>query len=384
MKERSTKRKRGFSLLEMTIAMALGTVVLGAAVQLYSQGVSATWVVSQRAEMQQDFRAASNMLVTDLSLAGAGLGDNSQVALVKAAKSPAYGCDQTKCYINAVAQPYPKQGATPYLYGLVPGYQIGPTLNAAQGATDVVSVVYTDPNFFINCYTAKVTSGTVVLFQLPSPLPTTCVLPASLTAPQALNDSVFGLTAGDVILFTLTTGGTTTQIVTEVTAAPVVTSPGSGYSAAYNVTFANNDALLLNQSPATSGTLGNVAVNTLGSGTRILITSYYIDNAVSPPRLMRQVSGHTPMPVAENVVYLQFTYDSFANGTVYVDSGDANATENGLTPNQITKINIKHMAMDSTIKSGLSGSAKGFQSMDLQTSVSGRDLTYRNGFPIGP
>ncbi len=73
MSNRSTRRESGFSLLEMTIAMALGTLVLGAAVQLYSQGVAATWTVQQRAEMQQDFRAASNMMLKDLSLAGAGL-----------------------------------------------------------------------------------------------------------------------------------------------------------------------------------------------------------------------------------------------------------------------------------------------------------------------
>ena len=48
--------------------------MLGAAVQIYIQGVGATWTVTQRAEMQQDFRAASNMLTKDLSLAGAGLG----------------------------------------------------------------------------------------------------------------------------------------------------------------------------------------------------------------------------------------------------------------------------------------------------------------------
>jgi hypothetical protein len=49
-----------------------------------------------------------------------------------------------------------------------------------------------------------------------------------------------------------------------------------------------------------------------------------------------------------------------------------------LTPNQITKINIKHMAMDSTLK----GAKGGYQGLDLQTSVSARDLTYSNGYPL--
>src|SRR5258708_3211150 len=89
MSDCSSKGARGFSLLEMAIAMALGTIVLGAAVQLYSQGVAATWTVTQRAELQQDFRAASNMLTRDLSLAGAGLSNGAAIAL-PAAPTPVY------------------------------------------------------------------------------------------------------------------------------------------------------------------------------------------------------------------------------------------------------------------------------------------------------
>ena len=48
-----------------------------------------------------------------------------------------------------------------------------------------------------------------------------------------------------------------------------------------------------------------------------------------------------------------------------------------MTPNQITKINIKHMSITSTMHG-----AKGFQGLDLQTSVSARDLTFQNDYPI--
>src|SRR5580700_9090470 len=147
MSARSTRRDHGFSLLEMVVAMGLGTLVIGAAVQLYSQGVAATWTVSQRAELQQDFRAASNMLTHDLSLAGAGLGNNVAIQLPTSATLPVYGCAQvtgTPCYLgsaNTAGASYPTQGTTPYLYGLLPGYNGGPTLLTAQGATDVVTVV---------------------------------------------------------------------------------------------------------------------------------------------------------------------------------------------------------------------------------------------------
>ena len=101
---------------------------------------------------------------------------------------------------------------------------------------------------------------------------------------------------------------------------------------------------------------------------------------------MRQVSGHTPMPVAENVVFMQFSYDLYnANtGAVVTNSPNAGATLSpAMTPNQITKINILHMSMDGTIKSGLFGTNKGYQSLDLQTSVTARDLTFQNGYPLG-
>src|ERR1035437_6221143 len=94
MSDRSTKRKNGFSLLEMTISMALGGIVLAAAVQIYIQGVQAPWTTTQRSEMQQDFRAASKILRTDLSLAGSRLNLGEAIALPPATP-PVYGCAQT-------------------------------------------------------------------------------------------------------------------------------------------------------------------------------------------------------------------------------------------------------------------------------------------------
>jgi hypothetical protein len=101
---------------------------------------------------------------------------------------------------------------------------------------------------------------------------------------------------------------------------------------------------------------------------------------------MRQVSGHTPMPVGENVVFMQFSYDLYnaTTGAVVTNSPNAGATLSpAMTPNQVTKINILHMSMDSTVKSGLFGTNKGYQGLDLQTSVTARDLTFQNGYPLG-
>lgn len=376
MRSRSRTRERGFTLIEMMVAMALGLVVLSAAVQLYSQGVNATWTISQRAEMQQDFRAAADMLTRDLSLAGSGLGNNVQIALPAGTGTlPVYGCSQTTCYLNGTGAAYPTQGGNPYLYGLMPGWKFGPIMNASQPATDTVTVVYTDSSFFLNCYSVTVSSATVVQFKLNSPLPANCVLPTGVTAPQDVNDSVVGLTPGDLVWFTVTTGSgsgaTTAPVIGEVTN---VTTAGTN---TYNVTFGTADALKMNQTGTTGGAIEKF-VGWTGSANRLLVITYYIDKTISPPRLMRQVSGHTPMPVAENVVYLQFSYDLYNSATAAAlpNQADGGASQ-GLTPSQITKINILHMAMNSTLK----GAKGGYQSLDLQTSVSARDLTFKNDYP---
>jgi prepilin-type N-terminal cleavage/methylation domain-containing protein len=398
MSRHSNKRPRGFSLLEMTIAMAVGTIVLGAAVQLYTQGVQATWTASQRAEMQSDFRAASNMLTTDLSLAGAGLTPGAAISL-PATTTPRYGCDQSNCYLNGVAGTYPLQGATPYLYGLLPGYDLGPILNTAQGATDVVTIIYTDSNFYLNCYIPTITAGgQAVIFSEPvSPATWSSegCLPNGVATPQAVNDPAAGLTTGDLVLMTL--GGT--PLVVEVTGAVAVGTDTHG-NPTYTVPFANNDALKMNQTAAGKG-LNTVATGVAGTSTpapcgqpgpcRVLVITYYIDNTITPPRLMRQVSGHTPMPVAENVAYLKFSYDMFNDSTstpaVSCPSPGASTpacnsgSSVGLLPNQITKINILNFAIDSTLMGSQYGLTSGYQRLDLQTSVCARNLTYVNDFP---
>jgi prepilin-type N-terminal cleavage/methylation domain-containing protein len=375
MSDRRKKREGGFSLLEMVVAMALGTIVLGAAVSIYIQGVNATWTVSQRAELQQDFRAASNLLTKDLSLAGAGLGQGASIQLPTSATLPLYGCAQTTgtCYINSGAgETYPVQGTTPYLYGLLPGYQEGPTVNTM--ATDIVTVVYTDPTFALDCYTASVTNSTTVTFTLPGTL--SCTLPTNISTPQAVNDAGVGLTAGDLVWFTFGTSNVVAEVTTAATSGGVVV-------------FASGDKLNMNQASSAARSLASKTTGTTGTAERILVITYYLDSSVTPTRLMRQVSGHTPMPVAENVVYLNFTYDLFNTTTTTAAVGCpnpgaitpacANGSSSGLFPNQITKINIMHMDMDSSVN-GSGFAQKGYSRMDLQTSVSARNLTYVNNY----
>jgi hypothetical protein len=193
-----------------------------------------------------------------------------------------------------------------------------------------------------------------------------------------VNDSVAGLVAGDLVLMNL--GGT--SVVGEVTAAPSLAGANT-----YTVPFANGDVLKMNQTVAPYYLNGVVKNSTGTSPMRILVITYYLDNTISPARLMRQINGHSPIPVAENIVYMKFSYDLFNDST---DSPAVNCTNPGastdgcnvagasagLLPNQITKINILNMAIDSTVMG-----VGGYQRLDLQTSVSARNLTYTNDYP---
>ena len=111
--------------------------------QLFSRAMSATWLVSQRAELQQNARASSNILNKDISLAGAGLPTGGVALASGPASKPRYGCDYTgKCYLgptNTASITYPNQrpvsgNTINYIYGVIPGWKRGVTVNAAAGA----------------------------------------------------------------------------------------------------------------------------------------------------------------------------------------------------------------------------------------------------------
>jgi len=375
--KRMHRTTRGFTLLELMISMSLGLVLLGAALTMFRQSVNATWTTSQKSEMQQDFRAASNLLQRDISMAGAGalgqqgLAGNS-VGLPVSATLPVYPCSASTCnYVNGAPVAYPTVTGAPYLYSIIPGYNLGITVNAAEGATDIISISYADANLALNCYNVTVVSATQVTFQLPTTLPSTCVMPPGVTTPPLLNAAGVGLQAGDYILFNTTAAGVVTNI--------TVGTPTAGNTAAFNVFFASGDPGHINQPTVTTGSLKQLPLGLSAtlSAVRLMLITYYLD--ISPidgvtPRLMRIQSGRNPSPVAENVTHLKFSYDVDNNGVVTANQTSMPA---GTYPNNINKVNILHM----TIRNQMKGTT-GYQGLDLQTSVSARNLSMGQEYPI--
>jgi len=404
----SNSSSRGFSLIELMLAMALGVVITAAAVKLYTTGMDATWVVQQRAELQQDLRAAEGMLLKDISLAGAGLTQLTGESIpLPYSSAPVYGCSAGPVCPPNGALDYPCIGGAcgaaypPTLYPIMPAYQKGITPPGSVTPSDIITVVYSDTNLALNCYSGTANpitfnaAGNQLTFMAPpNPPPPSCVLPPNIAFPQALNNTVNGLQPGDLVMV----GPSTTGLlgVGEVTSVagptgaptPCAGSPCAGGSQ-YVIGFSNNDTLELNQSgqpndlTATSASAAGVPV------TRIFVITYYLKNWVdaggnTTTILYRQVNGQPAVPLADNIANMQFTYDTYnSDGTLL--NADGNGGETAVppvAPSLIRKVNIAHLTIHGQLygtKSSLMAT-QGFQSFDVQTSISARNMSYNNRY----
>jgi prepilin-type N-terminal cleavage/methylation domain-containing protein len=407
MGRRSANSSSGFSLIELLVALGVGTLIVGAAVKLFTQGMNATFVVSQRAEMQQDLRATTDLLFKDISLAGAGLPSGTGIQLPSQAGRPIYGFAPSCAAKNncapggGIAYPCTAFNAVPCnptLYGLIPGFRLGIKVPGSPNPSDVITVGYTDTVFALPCYTIQTITPTAATVQLPAVLPPTCILTPPLVAPQPVitaPPTAGGLTPGDLILFQSTVGGNTAIAVGEVT--NVVANGGGNY----NIAFAAGDTLNLNQPGALAGDLAQlacgpapaVACPPTATATRIFMVSYYLWMMPDPlgvgpgtPTLMRQVNGQTPVPVHEGVVNFQFTYDTYGpTGQLLNALGDGGYST-GTSFNLIRKINLVHLTTRSQVSGVRSSMAitNGYQTFDTETSISARNLSYQNRYILNP
>ena len=349
MQRASYRSSRGFSIMELIIAMGLASVVLGGALALTSQAIGISDMVSQRSDMQQNGRVAINMMALDASLAGTGFPTSGiQLASGASSKDSHFACDEvTGCHVTNNVYTDER------LYATWPGQAGGPTINGV--ATDVITVVYDDPTSNFDEYVLATigSQGKKIWFN-----------PA--TTP-AYNDAIVGLKVGDVLLAN-NGNGQSVVTVTDVLAAE-------------EVHMKPNDPLDFNQQGGAAfghfKSTMHPPANPLYAATtvrRIFIITYYIDDSDPDiPLLMRQVNAHPPMAVAEYVENLQVSYDIYDENLAIAT---ANLDDAGGQPNQIRKTNI----MLSVRSPGQTRIGQDFQRLTLTTSVGPRNLTYRDRY----
>ncbi len=378
MKMRTHKSQRGFSLLELMIASSIGLIVILAMTSLFRTAINTTFTVTQRAETQQNMRAAIEMMTKDLSMAGAGL-PSGGLQLATSGGNSKVACNQTgTCYVPGAV--YPNGN---FMYGMLPGFgtgvEAGAVIAAAPAAVnDSVTSIYCDYNFPLtnfqfsfptNGYSATVApAGTIVTGS-----------PTNILAPG-------GLQVGDLLFFLVSTPGTgtgsqgtssaqTAAVVAEITGIPSNTT----------VNFAAGDALNFNQTGANSlfqtvASLGSV----LGGGNtvnvcRLNAVSYFLEvppvgGTVQTPRLMRQVNGRTAVPVADNIINLQFSFDVISSTAGLMNANLSNPIAAGDSPALIQKVNMWVMGQGVIPEGGRA------QSMYLASSVSAGNMSFCNAY----
>jgi type IV pilus assembly protein PilW len=357
MRMQKQKPKQGFSLMELMVAMSLGLLVMTAMASLFKSGMNSVMLVTQRAENQQNMRAAVDLMTKDLSMAGAGMPSGGiQLPSGVGSSLSKFGCDQGgTCHITSFD--YPGN----YMYGIIPGYLDGVEAGAsipaapAPAVNDAVTVAYCDYNFQLFEYTVTPNAaGTSVVFTPSVAYPT----PPLITAAG-------GIQKGDLIMLSNNLG-------TVVGEATTVTNAGTTGT----IAFADLDPLNINQSGAAANNIKAIAGGANTVAYRLFVVTYYltVPAAGQTPRLMRQVNGLTPVPVADDIINLQFAYDTYNQITGTLDANQANPIGVGESPNNIQKINLVVMGQ-SILNNGNKS-----QNMYLATDISARNMAFRNSY----
>jgi len=390
MKANQIKKIAGFTLVEMMIAMAVTLILLYAAVSTFRDATNSNQVVTQAADMTENFRAGLNAIELDLQQAGTGVPVGGIRIPYTSNGSTTSPCGTTQP-INR-----PKLGATttfPPCNSTLPAVEPGNMLGPAITAPDATSGTPTNPGSITDEITMLFADNTLGLDNKPVNQPATATPPSpgcpggslklvgsTLTATfdstcVNLNPSTSGITIspGDLIMFSNTLGN-----------AILTVTNVSGQV----LTFSAGDAFNLNGRTETSGTMQQLETGGASCGggaacfpptlaTRIWMVSYYLDNVTSPPfvRLIRQVNMNPAAPVGETLENLQFTYN-FVDGVT--NPSNQATVPTGNSESQIRSVNVYLAA-----RSGYqvhAGNQTLFARTNLQTQVSLRSLAYVNRY----
>lgn len=384
MNKAEKNSRRGFTLIELMVASSIGLIVIVTMTSLFKAGMDATFTITQRAEVQENMRAAIEMMTQDIGHAGAGLPTGGLQLATSGVSN--YACYQTTCYLPTHA--YPNNvgtGVANYMYGILPGYSNGVENGVAipnvAARNDSITAIYQDYAFPLDNFTFALNSGTqVTATQSATPI---AGEPTNIMAPGGLN-------VGDVIFFYVTQTGTSnsnvnggnTQVQTAAIAAELTGITG-GTTGPWTMTFNVGDPLNMNQTGGADNLTSAFNAATAASSTlkvyRLNVVTYFLEvptgsATVQTPRLMRQVNGQQAIPVADNIINMQFSYDVIDAFTGYLSSNLPNPIPSGQSPTTIQKVNIWLMGQS------LTSGGKKSQSMYLITSVAARDMSFCNSY----
>jgi prepilin-type N-terminal cleavage/methylation domain-containing protein len=385
-------RQRGFSLIEMLVALGILVTVVLLATGALLQAENASQLVAYEANTQENLRAGMHFLVRDLMQAGEGIPQGG-ISVPNTGASSSINRPGT-----ATVYAYPGSVVTS-LPPIFPGSRLGsyPTsLNPVTGAvltgtvkSDIINVIYAD-NILVdthgyNTYTNPVNSasgptcgGTISTTGASVTLDANCFAMPGVTNP---------ITAGNLIMFH-NGNGTALEYVTSV--------------AGQTINFAGGDPAGLNQTGLTNGTVYAIqnfngttptGVFPQTSITRIWMVTYYLDTTTNPakPMLVRQVNypnypagapTNPPQQIADSIEALTFSYDITGSvdpaGTYPAGSGNASTPQYPDMPSQIRAVNIFLGGRSESSYTAQAQNASTVLHNNLATQVCPRSLSFTN------
>ena len=371
------RKNKGFTLVEILVAIAVTSIVIGAAVVMFRDSMKASRNTTEAADMSDNLRTGLNLIVQDLIQTGTGI-PTGGISIPNTVN--ANGCNVGKpvnrppAVLNLTFQGpnTANAGCNVILPAIEPGNGLGPTVTNPDGtkgpATDIVTILFADNTLslvheLING--AGCPNGTIAANGSSITFDPACVTVGAAGIP---------VNPGDLLM--IYNSNNPNGILQTVTGV-----------AGQTLSFAPGDPFNLNGRAATEtgGTIQQLQNLTGGlpdgtypptSATRIWMVTYYVDTTTDPihPRLMRAVNFTTPQPVAEALENLQFTYN-LADGTTPapVNQGSIPATDN---ENQIRSVNVYIGTRSATHRMGSNQYARS----NVSTQVALRSMAYFNTY----
>jgi type II secretory pathway pseudopilin PulG len=372
---KNMKKKTGFTMIELLVAMAVTMVVLAGAVLAFRDSTRANSNVTQKSDMSDNMRAGLNLIVQDLIQTGTGIptGGISIPNTVNAA-----GCNigglvsRPPTVLNLTFQG--PNGTTPkcnvILPAIEPGNGLGGVIVSPDGtrspATDIVTIMYAD-NTLLALSQKPVTGPTCPLGTINATGSSIFFDPACVTIGAA----GIPVNPGDLLMI-YNNNGNCLQTVSVVAGQTLTFNPGDAFN--LNGRTTTETAGTIKQLQNLTGGVPNGTYPPT-SVTRVWMVTYYLNAAADPnhPMLMRAVNFNTPQPVAETLENLQFAFN-FADGTnpapvnqFTVPAGD--------TENQIRSVNVYMGA-----RSASRAADTKYVRTNLATQVALRSMAYFNTY----
>lgn len=314
------RRDRGFSLIELLVAMTITVLVVAGTLAMLDQGQRTSAGIALSSNTIQNLRAGMNYLSRDVVLAGQGL-PTGGIPIPNGAGVP-------------VNRPGP--GGTSYTFGAAPNFFTAiPVVTTGGGlgpsvlrASDMITVMYADNSLTLNQNVINDPVGPPVCSGSIDPNGAFVTFDVNCT-PLGAGPGGQNIQPGDLIMFSNAQGN----------ALAVVTTI-SGQT----LNFATGDPYNINQRTDPSGTMKQIQVPP-GSGnyppttaTRVTMVTYYLDTSEpTNPRLMRRINFNAATAVAECIEDLQISYD-FVDGNG--NPADLKDPPAGDSANQIQNVNL--------------------------------------------